>query len=95
MGYDYEARDRAWQRVAREMLAARERGDLRAEAMVLAEALHCEAAIDALENGTGAAEVVEVVARMLRVMLLRQEPSGYKRLEDEGAIVHDGRFPAE
>lgn len=95
MGYDYEARDLAWQRVAREMLAARRAGDTRAEAMVLAEALHCDAAIDALENGTGAEEVVEVVARMLRVMLLRQEPSGYKRLQDEGAIIHDGRFPAE
>ena len=93
--YDHEARDRAWQRVAREMLAARQAGDTRAETMVLAEALHCDAAIDALENGTGAEEVAEVVARMLRVMLLRQEPSGYKRLVAEGAIVHDGRFPAE
>ena len=93
--YDHEARDRHWQKLAREMIEARAAGGLRAESLVLAEALYCEPAIAALENGTGSEEVVEVVARMLRVMLLRQEPSGYKRLVAEGAVVHDGRFPAE
>jgi len=89
MGYDYEARDRFWEGVGHDMIAAREAGGLRAETMVLAEALYCTAAIDILENGTGAEEVVGIVARMLREMLLRQESSGFKRLVSTGAIPCD------